>query len=112
MDLPLQSRGDDPRKSCFSWENFDEQELKEYCKAKFNATPSYNLTLDSFGGRNPERDFSSATNIIFSNGDIDPWSVGGILTQISANIDVINIEKASHGADLFNPSDADFFELT
>jgi hypothetical protein len=31
--------------------------------------------------------------MIFSNGDIDPWSEGGILRQISPNIDIIKIEK-------------------
>ncbi len=76
-----------------------------------NTTPSQNLILDEYGGKNPEKDFSSLTNIIFSNGDFDPWSVGGILKQISSNIDVINIERAAHGKDLNNPSDDDLFEV-
>jgi hypothetical protein len=111
MDLPLQSTGDDPKKSCFTWKNFDDQFSTEACKKFLNTTRSHNLTLDEYGGRNPEKDFSSLTNIIFSNGDFDPWSVGGILKQISPNIDVINIERAAHGSDLNNPSDNDFFEL-
>jgi lysosomal Pro-X carboxypeptidase len=41
-------------------------------------TPKYDWALDFFGGRNIVRDFSSYSNIVFSNGDLDPWSAGGV----------------------------------
>jgi hypothetical protein len=38
-DIPLESRGDDPKNSCFTWVNFDENELTDGCKDAFNTTP-------------------------------------------------------------------------
>jgi hypothetical protein len=36
--------------------------------------------LDTFGGRNVKKDFSLYSNIIFTNGDVDPWKAGGVTT--------------------------------
>jgi len=41
--------------------------------------PEYDWALDYFGGRWPSADFEYSSNIIFSNGNIDPWSGGGIM---------------------------------
>ena len=38
-DIPLESRGDDPKNSCFTWVNFDENDLTNECKQIFNITP-------------------------------------------------------------------------
>jgi len=41
--------------------------------------PEYDWALDYFGGRRAAADFEYSSNIIFSNGNIDPWSGGGIM---------------------------------
>ena len=41
---------------------------------------------------------SSASNIIFSNGDLDPWSVGGVSTmRMCITIDGLNVHHVSTG---------------
>jgi len=69
-------------------------------------TPEYDWALDYFGGRNPGADFKYSSNIIFSNGNIDPWSGGGIMTNItnSDNIALV-IEDGAHHLDLRLPED-------
>lgn len=44
------------------------------CQAQFGSTPRPDWILNQFGGINATRDFSATTNIVFSNGDRDPWS--------------------------------------
>jgi lysosomal Pro-X carboxypeptidase len=66
-------------------------------------TPSYDWALDYFGGRWPAADFEYSSNIIFSNGDIDPWSGGGIMTNITTNNIALVIEDGAHHLDLRLP---------
>lgn len=54
-------------------EEWDEGEYTLYCEAEFGMTPQFNWALDYWGGRNPKKDFASLSNIIFSNGALDPW---------------------------------------
>ena len=70
-------------------------------------TPKYDWALDYFGGRNPAQDFAASSNIIFSNGDLDPWHAGGILTPMFENNEVIYIKNSAHHLDLRLPNEAD-----
>jgi lysosomal Pro-X carboxypeptidase len=70
-------------------------------------TPKYDWALDFFGGRNPSKDFMGASNIVFANGDLDPWHAGGITTNVTVNTIALYIENSAHHLDLRLPNAAD-----
>ena len=55
----------------------------------------------------PERDFAKASNIIFSNGELDPWHAGGVTKKINDQTIALRIENSAHHLDLRLPNDAD-----
>lgn len=69
--------------------------------------PQYSWALDYFGGKNPTKDFMKTSNIIFSNGELDPWHAGGVLEPVSDETVVIYIENSAHHLDLRLPNEAD-----
>ena len=73
--------------------------------ANLGLVPNYPYALDQFGGRNPTKDYYGYSNIIWSNGLDDPWSRGGILQDISPDMQVIRISNAAHHLDLRLPKD-------
>lgn len=75
MPMPM---GDDPSQSCFTWDNWYEEGHTKSCQENYDLTPAYDFALDYFGGRDVNLDWSSISNIIFSNGNYDPWSMGGV----------------------------------
>lgn len=85
--------------------NFYEKGYNETCMDTFQLMPNYPYALDQFGGRVPTKDFYGASNIIWSNGEDDPWSRGGILQDISPNMEVIVIKGGAHHYDLRLPKD-------
>lgn len=46
----------------------------ETCYKKWGVRPNANLVIDEYGGAR----VSSYTNVVFSNGLLDPWSAGGV----------------------------------
>ncbi|VEN63401.1 unnamed protein product [Callosobruchus maculatus] len=56
-----------------------------------------------YGGKNL-RYFS---NIVFSNGMMDPWSVGGVLANITSSILAVTIPRAAHHVDIRESNLAD-----
>jgi lysosomal Pro-X carboxypeptidase len=52
------------------------------------------------------------SNIIFSNGELDPWHAGGVLTNVSERSIAIYIEDSAHHLDLRLPNEADPASLT
>jgi len=64
--------------------------------------------LNYFGGMVPKRDFYKTSNIIFSNGVLDPWHAGGIYKEaVSPRTVVLYIAHSAHHLDLRLPNVAD-----
>ena len=80
MAMPFASR---ESTSMFPPSEWNERQNSLFCKAAYGESPQYSWALDYFGGVNPEKDFMKASNIIFSNGELDPWHAGGVLTNVS-----------------------------
>jgi lysosomal Pro-X carboxypeptidase len=100
-------QGDDPAVSCFTWQNWDEEAFTNFCNETYGLIPKYDWALDYFGGRNPSKDFESASNIVFMNGDLDPWHMGGINKNITENTVTIFIKDSAHHLDLRDSNPAD-----
>jgi len=109
MVMPFAS---DATTSMFPTGAWDEKATTAQCFATYGEEPQYNWALDYFGGRVPERDFMKASNIIFSNGELDPWQAGGITKQINEDSIAIYIEGSAHHLDLRLPNAADPATLT
>ncbi|XP_013097399.2 lysosomal Pro-X carboxypeptidase [Stomoxys calcitrans] len=79
------------------------KEYTENCMKKFHVKPKLNDITLRYGGKNV-RDIS---NIIFSNGLLDPWSGGGVLQTDNEAIHIIIIPEGAHHLDLraSNPND-------
>jgi lysosomal Pro-X carboxypeptidase len=99
--------GDDPAVSCFTWDNWDKAAFIEHCNSTYQQTPKFDWALDYFGGRNPSKDFASASNIVFSNGDLDPWSAGGVTQNITSDTIALYIKDSAHHLDLREPNELD-----
>lgn len=95
------------KNSMFIAQPFDYDGFTKDCQQKFKLTPRYQWVWDYFGGKDIQRDFQSISNIIFSNGQLDPWTAGGLRDKVigNDNIDVIFIEQAAHHLDLREPNE-------
>jgi len=82
------------------------------CQHDYGLTPDYHWALREFGGFNITRDLKSYSNIVFSNGSLDPWRAGGVQGDQYFNINLklpyYFIKGGAHHLDLRLPSDADF----
>lgn len=63
-------------------------------------------TNEFYGGRRP-----NVTKVVFTNGDLDPWSTLGVLEDLSYNAPAVVIPRASHCRDLFSNRKDDIEEL-
>lgn len=66
------------------------------CKAQWNVTPRPNWIVSQFGGKN----ITASSNIFFSNGLLDPWHLGGVLTNLSDTLVAGIIPDGAHHLDL------------
>merc|ERR1712080_637334 len=62
------------------------------CQNTWGVTPRPQMADIMYGGR----DLSAASNIVFSNGLLDPWSSGGVLRPVGDCAAVIIPEGAHH----------------
>jgi lysosomal Pro-X carboxypeptidase len=68
----------------------------ENCYLQFGVTPQEYLVEMEYGGKN----ISAISNIVFSNGHLDPWSGGGVLESISSSLVAVVIHDGAHHLDL------------
>ena len=66
------------------------------CEKKWKVKPRPLMAPLIYGGKN----ISSSSNIVFSNGLLDPWSTGGITKSLSDSLVAIIIPEGAHHIDL------------
>ncbi|XP_061538608.1 lysosomal Pro-X carboxypeptidase [Phycodurus eques] len=79
------------------------QAFSDECHAMFGVRPRADWAGLVFGGKN----IASHSNIIFSNGGLDPWSSGGVTHNVSASLVSIMILDGAHHLDLRYANDLD-----
>ncbi|KAK9185806.1 hypothetical protein WN943_026165 [Citrus x changshan-huyou] len=92
----------------FQGSPFDLNNYTKSCQALFGATPKPHWITTEFGGHDIKSvlgNFSS--NIIFSNGLRDPYSVGGVLEDISDSVVAVYTKDGAHGLDLLDATPSD-----
>ena len=93
--------------SMFIKADFNYTAYSEDCQTTYGLTPKYTWALDYFGGKNYSVDFLAYSNIIFSNGNLDPWRAGGVDKYVNLDLPVYVIEGGAHHLDLREPNAAD-----
>ena len=85
MVMPFCGDGKEDMFYQYSW-NFTQ--FRQDCEKKYGMTPNLNVATKMFGGS----DIGAASNIVFSNGDIDPWSGGWYLERFSVLVHSLRCE--------------------
>lgn len=100
MVLPICSTGVNDMFEPNPW-NFTK--FAEGCYKKYNVYPRSQGARVEYGGAR----LQAASNIVFSNGLLDPWAGGGILNSISDTVTAVVIIDAAHHLDLMPSSSYD-----
>ena len=74
------------------------------CKQRYNTVPRPYWILQQYG-----LNLTGASNIVFSNGRLDPWIAGGIVANVTGapSVIAIVIDEGAHHADLRAADPAD-----
>lgn len=82
---------------------FTERDREVYCSKRWAVVPRPGWLKIQFWADA----LSTASNIIFSNGDLDPWANGGVRKSLSSSLVAINISGGAHHLDLRGSNEAD-----
>ncbi|XP_013868231.1 lysosomal Pro-X carboxypeptidase [Austrofundulus limnaeus] len=80
----------------FEPEEWNFQNFSDECNAVFGIRPRADWADTVYGGKK----IASHSNIIFSNGGLDPWSAGGVTENITHSLVSILIPEGAHHLDL------------
>jgi len=101
--MPSGSKGGDDD---MLWESlWDVDETVEWCNEEYAIEVDTNGPASRvYGGRSIAKAMS---NVVFTNGDMDPWYPGGVLQDESESLVAIMIKDAGHHLDLMFSNSAD-----
>jgi len=92
--------GTDGETDMFPFAPWTIESLTNYCRSTWGVSPRpYWMPINT--------NLKASSRIIFSNGLLDPWRAGGVMTNLSESLIAITIENAAHHLDLrgSNPDD-------
>ncbi|XP_055622821.1 lysosomal Pro-X carboxypeptidase [Toxorhynchites rutilus septentrionalis] len=101
MVMPMCAQGG--TRDMFPKQAWDGKKYSEDCFKKYGVRPRPRSALTMYGGQF----LDGVSNIVFSNGLLDPWSGGGVLRSSNSNIKIVLIPEGAHHIDLraSNPND-------
>ncbi|XP_050207014.1 uncharacterized protein LOC126656479 [Mercurialis annua] len=108
MVMPMASSKNE---SMFRTYEFNYTSFEEECWEEFRVVPRPRWITTEFGGLDIKTALQNfASNIIFSNGLLDPWSGGGVLQNISETVVALVTKEGAHHIDLrpSTPEDPDW----
>ncbi|CDS37318.1 Lysosomal Pro X carboxypeptidase [Echinococcus multilocularis] len=79
-------------------------DVDEYCFKRYGVRLSEKQLLTAFG---PISNWKMTSNIVFSNGNLDPWMKGGVLKDVSKSVTALQISGGAHHLDLKGGNPAD-----
>ncbi|XP_051114466.1 uncharacterized protein LOC127240068 [Andrographis paniculata] len=87
--------------SMFPTYDYNYSSMVEWCFKSYHVKPRPNWITTEFGGHGFKKVLGNfGSNIIFSNGLLDPWSGGSVLESVSETIVALVTEKGAHHLDL------------
>ena len=87
---------------------FNSTFVDAHCAKHVGVTPRRDWITQSYGGRAVAGAATGGvSNIVFSNGLLDPWSSAGVLQNMSESVVAVIIEDGAHHLDLFFSNAAD-----
>ncbi|KAK4764942.1 hypothetical protein SAY86_026032 [Trapa natans] len=87
--------------SMFSPYNFNLSSYEEGCRQSFGVSPRPRWITTEFGGHDIKMTLKMfGSNMIFSNGLLDPWSGGSVLQNISDSVVALVTDEGAHHIDL------------
>lgn len=87
---------------------WDADAQSDYCFARFGIHPRRTWAATMYGGR---KALETASNIVFSNGLLDPWSGTGVLENVSESVVALTLKEGAHHLDLMFSTPDDPEEL-
>lgn len=93
MVMPFCSNGVDDMFEPHTW---NLKAFSDACFKQWHVRPRPSWIPTLYGGKN----ISSHTNIIFSNGELDPWIGGGVTKDITNTLVAVVIPEGAHHLDL------------
>ncbi|DBB07992.1 TPA: hypothetical protein ACH3X3_009367 [Trebouxia sp. C0006] len=93
MVMPFSRNGED---DMFWKQPWDLKAFGKQCKEQWGVTPRPYWAQINWGGRK----IGTASNIVFSNGLLDPWHGFGVLQNVSDSVVAIVIPEGAHHLDL------------
>ncbi|EDO36007.1 predicted protein, partial [Nematostella vectensis] len=100
MVMPMCSDGVNDMFKPVKW---DFEAFAESCQGSYGVKPRQYWVEVQYGGR----DISAHSNIIFSNGLLDPWFAGGVTKSLSPSLVAVLVEEGAHHLDLRHSNPAD-----
>jgi lysosomal Pro-X carboxypeptidase len=100
MFMPMAKNG---TTDMFWAEPWDADAASAACRSQWGVEPRRLWPSSEWGGRS----IKAASNIVFSNGLLDPWHGGGVLTDVNPTLVALIIPEGAHHLDLMFSNDND-----